>query len=70
MVLVCYLAAASADPYAEFRNDLEVQSTNLDDPAYRLQNIVQPREYYVDLDVYLEESRFNGLVQILVDVRH
>lgn len=31
--------------------------------------MVQPRTVDVDLDVYIEELRFNGLVQIVVDVQ-
>lgn len=43
-------------------------STNLDDPQYRLLDNVIPTYMYVDLDVYLPESRFNGLVQVDVEV--
>lgn len=43
-------------------------STNIDDPQYRLLDNVQPTYMYVDLDVYLPESRFNGVVQVTVQV--
>ena len=61
----------SAEPF-EYLSELETidYSTNLDNPQYRLLNNVQPSYYYVDLDVYLSESRFNGLVQITVNVRN
>ncbi|CAH2070914.1 unnamed protein product, partial [Iphiclides podalirius] len=60
----------SADPL-EFRSNFEFleYSTNIDEPKYRLLDIVQPINQYVDLDVYLSQSRFNGLVQIDVNVR-
>ncbi|XP_068631129.1 membrane alanyl aminopeptidase-like [Battus philenor] len=55
----------------EFRSNFEYleYSTNVDEPKYRLLDTVQPRDIIVDLDVYLFESRFNGLVQLVVDVR-
>ncbi|CAK1599082.1 unnamed protein product [Parnassius mnemosyne] len=64
------VGSLSADPL-EFRSNFEYldYSTNLDDPKYRLLDTVQPTEVFADLDVYLRESRFNGFVQITVNVR-
>lgn len=45
-------------------------STNVDDPKYRLLDNVRPTYFYVNLDVYLAESRFDGLVQAHVEVRY
>ncbi|CAG9559615.1 unnamed protein product [Danaus chrysippus] len=44
-------------------------STNVDDPKYRLLDNVRPTYFYVNLDVYLAESRFDGLVQAHVEVQ-
>ncbi|XP_013142032.1 PREDICTED: membrane alanyl aminopeptidase-like [Papilio polytes] len=69
--LVLFLVAfVSADPL-EFRSNFEYleYNTNVAEPKYRLLDIVQPSDIFVDLDVYLSESRFNGLVQLVVDVR-
>lgn len=57
-----------ADP-EEFRSNFELigYTTNLDDPQYRLLDNVRPTFMHVDLDVYLSESRFNGLVQMRVE---
>lgn len=56
-----------ADP-EEFRSNFELigYSTNLDNPQYRILDNVRPTYMHVDLDVYLSESRFNGLVQMRV----
>ncbi|XP_014370423.2 membrane alanyl aminopeptidase-like [Papilio machaon] len=69
--LVLFLVGfVSADPL-EFRSNFEYleYNTNVAAPKYRLLDIVQPLDVFVDLDVYLSESRFNGLVQLVVDVR-
>lgn len=68
--MLLFVGLIHAEPF-EFMPELDTISfsnTNLDDPQYRLLDIVQPSHYYVDLDVYLSESRFNGLVQITVNV--
>ncbi|CAG9795002.1 unnamed protein product [Diatraea saccharalis] len=48
-------------------SDIEGFNTNLFDPKYRLTEAVQPKQISVDLDVYLEEARFNGIVQLDVE---
>ncbi|KAJ2952361.1 hypothetical protein O0L34_g4646 [Tuta absoluta] len=49
-------------PYHELHQSFELRTTNLDEPAYRLKNTIQPQIVKVDLDVYLEQSRFDGVV--------
>ncbi|XP_053604248.1 membrane alanyl aminopeptidase-like [Plodia interpunctella] len=68
--LFILLGSAFAIP-DELRSSFEFldRSTNLDDPKYRLKDYVQPTDVYVDLDVYLDEGRFNGLVQLTVQVQ-
>lgn len=69
LVFCLCLGALSALP-DEFRSNFEFlgYNTNLDEPQYRLRDSVQPIEQYVDLDVYLEEARMDGLVEITVQV--
>nr|ADZ05468.1 aminopeptidase N4 [Cnaphalocrocis medinalis] len=64
------LGAATALPDDDLRAGFEMldYGTNLDEPKYRLRDSVQPRNVYVHLDVYLEEARFNGLVEHEVEV--
>nr|QUJ23887.1 aminopeptidase N [Telchin licus licus] len=68
--LTLLIGLTAAIPSNEFRSNLEFleYDTNLDDPAYRLLDNVQPTYFNLDLDVYLSESRFDGLVQIQVNV--
>ncbi|XP_060801843.1 membrane alanyl aminopeptidase [Amyelois transitella] len=68
--LFILLGSAFAIP-DDLRSNFEFmdRSTNIDDPKYRLKDSVQPTDVYVDLDVYLEEARFNGLVQHTVQVQ-
>lgn len=69
--LLCLLiGTAVAVPFDEFRSNFEFmdRTTNLDEPAYRLLDRVQPTDLRVDLDVYLGESRFTGVVTLTVDV--
>ncbi|RVE53190.1 hypothetical protein evm_002023 [Chilo suppressalis] len=65
------LGAVAVPPELEFMDStlIEDRSTNLDDPKYRLTDAVQPTDMYVDLDVYLEEARFNGFVRLDVQTR-
>lgn len=68
--LFVLIGAAAAVPRDELMSDFEFldRSTNLDEPAYRLRDNVYPTTMNVELDVYLDEARFNGLVQIEIDV--
>ncbi|XP_041970736.1 uncharacterized protein LOC121727124 [Aricia agestis] len=68
-VLLLIAGLATAEP-EDFPSEFEFigYSTNLDTPQYRLLDNVRPTYMYVDLDVYLSESRFNGNVQIEVEV--
>nr|AAK58066.1 110 kDa aminopeptidase [Heliothis virescens] len=70
-VFCILLGSIAAIPQEDFRSNLEWAdySTNLDEPAYRLRDVVYPTDVNLDLDVYLDELRFNGLVQIDVEVR-
>lgn len=70
MLFLLFIGVVAATPLTEIREDMGFQdySSNLDDPMYRLTDIVQPLYVTVDLDVFLSESRFNGIVQIEVDV--
>lgn len=71
--LLCLLIGSlSADPLDDLRSNFEFldYSTNLDEPRYRLRDSVFPHDVNVDLDVYLEEARFNGLVTMGVEVSH
>nr|ADZ57273.1 aminopeptidase N4 [Chilo suppressalis] len=65
------LGAVAVPPELEFmaRSVVKDRSTNLDDPKYRLTDVVQPKDMYVDLDVYLQEARFNGFVRLDVQTR-
>lgn len=69
-VFCILLGSIAATPLEDLRSNFEFleYSTNLAEPAYRLRDVVYPHNVYVDLDVYLEEARFNGLVQIDVEV--
>jgi hypothetical protein len=69
LLLASLLLGALAVP--QDRSDFEMMefSTNLDNPMYRLTDAVQPREVHVDLNVYLSEARFDGHVQLNVEVR-
>ncbi|KAM3967318.1 aminopeptidase N [Aphomia sociella] len=73
LALFCALAGSilAVPPHAgdELRSNFEFTNTNVDTPQYRLKDSVYPTEVFVDLDVYLEEARFNGAVQIVVEVR-
>nr|XP_026484265.1 uncharacterized protein LOC113392185 [Vanessa tameamea] len=68
--LFLLVGLAYADP-GEITPDFEMigYNTNIDDPKYRLLDNVQPTYFHVDLDVYLSESRFNGIVQVDVQIR-
>lgn len=70
MFLLFLIGAVAATPLTELREGMNFEdlSTNLDDPMYRLTDTVQPLYINVDLDVYLNESRFNGVVQLEVNV--
>lgn len=70
ILLSCCLAGAlGANPYEEFKSNFEYLSdTNLDEPAYRLVNTVLPTYVYVHLDTNVEEAKFDGFVQIIVNV--
>ncbi|KAI8424601.1 hypothetical protein MSG28_003039 [Choristoneura fumiferana] len=70
LALVGFISAQQ-NPSNEFRSNLEIldtYSTNLDEPAYRLRDNIQPSWVYVDLDVFLSESRFNGVVRHQVTI--
>lgn len=70
LALVGFISAQQ-NPSNEFRSNLEILDTyitNLDEPAYRLRDNIQPSWVYVDLDVFLSESRFNGVVRHEVTV--
>ncbi|CAH0605716.1 unnamed protein product [Chrysodeixis includens] len=64
------LGAISAVPQDDFRSNLEFADygTNWVNNGYRLNTFVDPTEVFLDLDVYLKEFRFNGVVRINVDV--
>lgn len=65
----CLTLVLGSNPYEEFRSNLEyLPDTNLAEPAYRLLDTVVPTDVYVHLDTYLDESRFNGFVRLIVDV--
>lgn len=68
-LLVIGLVRVHAEP-EDFPPDFEFigYTTNIDTPKYRLKNNVQPINFIVDLDVYLSESRFNGIVEAEVQV--
>ncbi|CAH0725372.1 unnamed protein product, partial [Brenthis ino] len=69
-LLFMFVGLIQADPFYYVSNfEMIDYSTNLDDPQYRLLDNVQPLYYNLDLDVYLSESRFNGMVEINVEVR-
>ncbi|CAH2105879.1 unnamed protein product [Euphydryas editha] len=67
LLLVGFVYAEPDEDMLDF--EMVGYSTNIDDPQYRLLNNVVPTYMYVDLDVYLSESRFNGLVRVNVEVR-
>ncbi|XP_050667555.1 membrane alanyl aminopeptidase-like [Leptidea sinapis] len=67
---VLLVGLAHAEPEDELQNFEWIgYTTNVDDPKYRLKDNVQPLNIIVDLDVYLTESRFTGVVNIEVEVR-
>nr|AAN04899.1 aminopeptidase N [Helicoverpa armigera] len=70
-VFCILLGSIAAIPQEDFRSNLEWSdySTNLDEPAYRLRDVVYPTDVNLDLDVYLNHLNFSGLVQIDVQVR-
>lgn len=69
-ILLVLIGTAVASPFAELRSNFEFlgRDTNLDEPAYRLKDIVYPHNMHIDLDVYLEEAIFNGRVDIDLEV--
>ncbi|XP_052753554.1 membrane alanyl aminopeptidase-like [Galleria mellonella] len=73
LVLLCTLVGSisAIPPHLEdgLGSDFEYYNTNLDNPQYRLKDNVYPIEVFVDLDVYLKEAKFDGVVKILVEVR-
>ncbi|VVD01641.1 unnamed protein product [Leptidea sinapis] len=65
---VLLVGLAHAEPEDELQNFEWIgYTTNVDDPKYRLKDNVQPLNIIVDLDVYLTESRFTGVVNIEVE---
>lgn len=68
-IILGLIGAISATPDSvEFKSNFEFLDTNLAEPNYRLLDNVQPTYLNIALDVYLPESRFNGLAQIVVNV--
>lgn len=68
LILSLILGVSAFDPLEILSSDVEQFETNLDDPKYRLKNNIKTKTQSVDLDVYLDESRFNGLTQIEIEV--
>ncbi|XP_075971879.1 membrane alanyl aminopeptidase-like [Anticarsia gemmatalis] len=70
-VFCLLIGSLVAIPQEDFRSNLEFleYGTNLAEPAYRLVDTVYPHTMNIELDVYLSESRFNGLVAMGVEVR-
>lgn len=68
-LLLIGLVRVHAEP-EDFPPDFEFigYTTNIDTPKYRLKNNVKPINFIVDLDVYLSESIFNGIVEAEVEV--
>ncbi|XP_063377572.1 uncharacterized protein LOC134664758 [Cydia fagiglandana] len=60
------LINAQHTPSMELRSELdllEIYNSNVDsETSYRLTDSIQPSWVYVDMDVYLSESRFDGIV--------
>lgn len=68
-IAITLVATASGTPHDDLRDNFEFRSTNLDEPAYRLKDNIQPTYQYVDMDIYLDENRIEGSVEIAIDVR-
>nr|QBI71859.1 aminopeptidase N4b [Plutella xylostella] len=68
LILSLILGVSAFDPLEILSSDVEQFETNLDDPKYRLKNNIKTKTQSVDLDVYLDESRFNGLTQIEIEI--
>ncbi|CAK1546278.1 unnamed protein product [Leptosia nina] len=69
-IIVLTSGLVRAEPEDDLYNfEWKGYSTNLDDPKYRLLDNVQPLHISVDLDVFLDESRFDGIVQLQVEVK-
>lgn len=70
--LLCLLFGVGAQQtlFEELRSSFEFSDfgTNVDEPAYRLRDSVYPTNMTVNLDVFLAESRFNGIVALDVEV--
>lgn len=67
LALVFLVGAIRSSPYDEFRSSIvEFYDTNLDEPKYRLKDNVKPLRQTVDLDVYLDEDRFDGETSIYI----
>nr|QBI71858.1 aminopeptidase N4a [Plutella xylostella] len=67
LALVFLVGAIHSSPYDEFRSSIvEFYDTNLDEPKYRLKDNVKPLRQTVDLDVYLDEDRFDGETSIYI----
>nr|AAL26894.1 aminopeptidase N3 [Lymantria dispar] len=71
-IVFCFLiGSALASPKLELRSNLEFleYDSNLGQSDYRLTDAVYPHVMNVDLDVYLSEARFNGIVTMNIEVR-
>lgn len=69
-VLCILIGTGLAVPMDELRSNLEWMdySTNVAESAYRLLDTIQPRTMRVDLDVFLNEARFDGIVSMDIEV--
>ncbi|CAB3260810.1 unnamed protein product [Arctia plantaginis] len=69
-ILFLLLGSLEAIP-EEFRSNFEFVgfNSNFGDTRYRLADTVYPITMNVDLDVYLNESRFDGFVRMDIEVR-
>lgn len=70
IVFCILIGSLVAIPQEDFRSNLEFleYDSNLGEVHYRLVDSVYPHTMDVDLDVYLNESRFDGLVTMGVEV--
>lgn len=58
-------------PDDELKTNFELLSerdNNLGDPNYRLLTHVQPRHVYAHLDTFIDQLRFNGFLEMVVEV--
>lgn len=69
-IIFFYLLGSLGAIPEEFRSNFEFTgfNSNFGDTRYRLVDTVYPLTMHVDLDVYLNESRFDGFVRMNIEV--